>query len=499
MYSRLWVAAALLFGACERDININADKDPSIPTDTDIGAGVDPTNPDGDGTSTGGPDDDAVSPVLSVSPRFLDFGLHAPGTRVDDVVTIRNDGEAALQISGMALAGSNAFELSSDADLSIDPGASVEVTVSFTASPQLDEGELSFLSNDSGLPSVTVGLEGTGAAARLEIDTLDFGYVLVDTVSTQPWVVRNTGNAAARITAVTSTDSHFTVALPQPVDIDPGSSATLDVRFRPDDIIPFNTSLDIVSDAYDAPAPTAAQGHGADVPVAMCWADPGQVVAIHETFSWVGHDSYDPVGRPLTGATWTLVSQPQGSSYTIGGTGVDRLNQTADAVGDYVAELVVTNDLGLSSEPCQATLEARPNADLWVETFWDAVDDIDLHLLRGNAQYTSPGDCYYDNCIGSGLPWGQVGNHDDPFLDLDDIRGLGPENINIATPASNTFRVVLHDFPATSRQARTNATVKVYVYGTLSYTRTVSFTGEGVYREVALVDWTASPPTVTDL
>lgn len=236
-----------------------------------------------------------------------------------------------------------------------------------------------------------------------------------------------------------------------------------------------------------------------DRPVAVCSANPTQLVAIHETVRFIGNQSYDPQGRPLS-AQWTFVSTPPGSSVTMpGGTGLNRGPITPDNIGDYVAELVVTNNLGISSFPCTATATATVNADVWVELSWTHDEDLDLHLIRGNAARSSSGDCHFRNCRG-GLAWGAAGTADDPYLDIDDIRGNGPENINIASPENVRYTVTVEDWYWANDYTGANPfRVRIFLQGILAFDRNFSVSGERDWVDIAEIDMRGTIPVVTPL
>ncbi|MCB9524102.1 MAG: choice-of-anchor D domain-containing protein [Myxococcales bacterium] len=80
---------------------------------------------------------------------------------------------------------------------------------------------------------------------------------------------------------------------------------------------------------------------------------------------------------------------------------------------------------------------------LHVRLNWDTdLTDVDLHLIGPNGQiWTCDGDCYFSN---PNPNWGDPNEfRDDPFLDVDDVDGFGPENINLEAPAPGTYRVVV--------------------------------------------------------
>lgn len=240
-------------------------------------------------------------------------------------------------------------------------------------------------------------------------------------------------------------------------------------------------------------------------PVAVCDVTPNPVTPPFQAATWDGSGSYDPDGLALT-YSWQLVSQPAGSAVSLPSGSPDNpllAGFTPDLAGDYVGELTVTNEHG-NTATCQATLTATPTQDMWVEMYWQySGDDMDLHLLAPGGSLRTDQDCYYANCVDYGygwgtLDWGQQGfAGDDPRLDLDDIPGTGPENINIDQPADGVYTVVVNDYPGSVYTAGNDVTVNIYLGGSLVWTDTRTITGENSDNFYAKIDWATK--TVTGL
>lgn len=239
-------------------------------------------------------------------------------------------------------------------------------------------------------------------------------------------------------------------------------------------------------------------------PVAVCDVSPNPVQPPFESATWDGSASYDPSGDPLMSYNWSLISQPEGSSVTFSNSAASVIsNFLPDLAGDYVGRLVVTNQAGLT-DSCEVTLQSIPAQNLWVEMFWQyPEEDMDLHLIAPGQNWQSAkntdNDCYYSNCTPSNwfgaLDWGQQGNTtDDPSLDIDDIPGTGPENINIYNPESTgTYTVVVHDYQGSTNdvQGPNEVTVNIYLNGVLEWTDTRAISGENTFTPFAKIDWGA--------
>ena len=74
----------------------------------------------------------------------------------------------------------------------------------------------------------------------------------------------------------------------------------------------------------------------------------------------------------------------------------------------------------------------------------------------------------------------------DPSLDVDDLSGYGPENINVDAPVNGTYTAAVHFF---SGSADTYVTVKIYVNGGLAHESSRQFTNDDDFWEVAQVQW----------
>ncbi|MEM9069959.1 MAG: hypothetical protein AAGE52_15710 [Myxococcota bacterium] len=124
-------------------------------------------------------------------------------------------------------------------------------------------------------------------------------------------------------------------------------------------------------------------------------------------------------------------------------------NFTPDIAGDYLLQLTVTDEDGMTAE-CETQVVAFVDEGLRVEVFWNTGGtDMDTHLANEDtpAWFDGDDDCFYQNCDGGDvLEWGAPGTEDNPRLDIDDTNGFGPENINIDEPEAGVYFLGVHAF-----------------------------------------------------
>jgi len=227
------------------------------------------------GTGTSAP-----VPDIAVSPVSISFGsIQTGSSSVSNTVTIRNNGSATLDVSGMSLGGTNPGEFTLDVSGGASPcgsatpvllsGTKCTVTVSFDpVSIGSKSATLDIDSDDPDTSVASVSLSGTGTpppAPNIIVTplTLDFGSHDEGTTSVANSVtVHNSGNLDLNVSniALSGTDAgDFVLNLSGgsnpcgsavPV-IAPGGSCTVNIAFSPLTSGVKSATLDISSDDPD--------------------------------------------------------------------------------------------------------------------------------------------------------------------------------------------------------------------------------------------------------
>jgi len=127
-----------------------------------------------------------------------------------------------------------------------------------------------------------------------------------------------------------------------------------------------------------------------------------------------GSQSFDPDGDPITYA-WTIISKPQDSLAELTNSNDVQPTFVADTDGDYIIELVVTDDLGTMSVPDEVVVSSgnvKPVADAGGNQL--AIVDH-LVLLDGSGSYDANNDplTYSWNMVSK--PKGSISTLSDPL------------------------------------------------------------------------------------
>ena len=366
-----------------------------------------------------------VNPVIEVTPAALSFIDAEVGAPEEDLFTISNAGGADLNISNMQLVGSEAFSFTQLGNPILTPGQSSDVYVTYTPSVEgaEDEGSIIITSNDPDNQMIEVPLNGVVAQDLpvLQINPLvmDLGNQGVGSVTTGTFELESVGELPVTLNTFYLTGTQFSI-LPNeswPITLSPGETTTVDVSFEPDTT---GTFSEVFTVDCDEPAsdPTATINGSAtgSAPVADCYVDPAALEPnTGQEATWYGIDSYDPTGAAITDYDWSLISKPAGSQVSMpSGNSANVGRFSPDLAGDYVGQLIVTNEFGIESAPCQTTLVGVPGQDLWIQMSWtESGDDMDLHMTYNNGNYNSSNDCYFSNCksLSNPLDWGDTGRH----------------------------------------------------------------------------------------
>ena len=218
--------------------------------------------------------------VIGVTPSSLTFPSTLPGATSTLSVAIGNSGNAALNLTSIALADNLPADFSitgNTCGTSIAVGApACRVTVVFTPSTQSPRSARIVVTHNAAGGTTNIPLSGTALLrplVSLSPTALDFASVIVNTASPlQSTVLTNNGNidlhlgaisitgaSAAEYTQVGSTCAAGAV-------VTPASSCRVTLRFTPSALSNRNATLQVSHDAAGSPSNVLLSGIGVSAP-----------------------------------------------------------------------------------------------------------------------------------------------------------------------------------------------------------------------------------------
>ena len=226
-----------------------------------------------------------TQPDILVQPGSLLFGdVGVSQASTAQTVTARNNGNADLIITGVSVGGSNPGDFSFSGPTNVTLGPSQSQTWDVVCSPQSTGGKSAAFqvpSNDQDTSTATVSLSCNGVDADLSLSqNIAFPPTYINTTATPLTVdLRNDGDLAVTVDALTSSNSVFTVtqAPTLPFTVPANSSVPIEISFEPTQGISYAAELRLTGNTDSAVFSMTGTGIVAEVEVVPSSYDFGDV------------------------------------------------------------------------------------------------------------------------------------------------------------------------------------------------------------------------------
>ncbi len=396
-----------------------------------------------------------------------------------------------------------------DAPEVIGPNEEAQIRVFFEAEDEdFRAAELVLETNDpTRQPSHRIAVVANSDSPCLELvgDTVDFGYAAMGSTTQQTVTLRNCSSIADTVITdmqmgvfdedgdfVATDDIYFSMneaTLPGELadggvaSLDPNQSTSFVMTYAPEFEQPDEAAISIESTDVRSPLQTDVIGHGVDreCPVAHArvgiegsgvWSEDTLLAVPLDNIAFDGSESYDPDDPDVeVSYEWTLIEEPLGSTATIYNANTVSPTLDVNIAGRFVVELMVYDEFGIAAcDPAQVVIQVEPESAIHVELTWDvptAADgvgtDLDLHYLHPNGQWSAE-------------PYGVFWNNSNPnwndgssvSLDIDDLTGAEPENINHDNPDPNyDYHTGVYYFGDSANFGPTDARIRIYFHDSL--------------------------------
>ncbi len=344
--------------------------------------------------------------------------------------------------------------------------------------------------------------------AELSVDeaSVDFGEIDVGTQARRTITVRNLGGVAGTIerASLAVLGSAFDVLTDLPVTVAAdGGTATIELVFDANSAGPYTNTLTLHPGDGIAPIDLQLNGAGrTNLSELSCSTNSvdfgqlerGQFADAEIVCTAMGDVHFLGASVQLHPSIFQQIQPP--SLRTIQSGDTITFGIEAHAVGlvnDYSTHLTIRWDGGAGFTRTHVALVVSVVAPpptvtaMTIQQTWDADDtDVDLHLVRPDAAYYSiPGDCHWRN---RSPEWGDAADPtDNPYLDVDDTNGFGPEIITLEHTEQGRYLVYSHYY-SDHRNGPTNVAIEIHVGGEYVATVRRLLTSGDVWL-VGAIDW----------
>ena len=294
----------------------------------------------------------AASSVASLSPSSLTFSNQGVGaTSASQSITLNNSGNGALNITSIAVTGTNGSDFAQTNTCGSSVAAGTSCTIGVTFKPTTTgtrTAAITLTDNATGSPQ-SVSLSGTGAGtvggvagavASLSFSSLNFGIEPVSVISSSQVVtLTNTGSAALSIASIAFTGANaadFTQVNTCGASLAAGGGCTVAILFMPSAIGARGTSLVITDNASGSPQSISLSGTGVH-DVVLTWTANGTSGVmgynVYRGTTSGGESSTTLNSTPINGTTYTDTNVTAGASYyyVVKAVGLDGVTQSASS------------------------------------------------------------------------------------------------------------------------------------------------------------------------
>lgn len=291
----------------------------------------------------------AKSSIINIRNTMLTFYLVNVGESLTQPVTIINQGDTDLFVSGITVTDANSvFTLDNfQGTLTIKPNDSANVMVKFTPkTAKLYSAKITINSNSSNASTMTVNLSGSGIIKKpqinLNMQEMNFGKVKLTKAKDSIFTITNKGDTTLIIsyfTIVGDTANVFSYDLIGILNIEPDSSMSYDIKFVPKNATHYTAKLIISSnDSANSQMAINLSGDG----------ESGQSVGEEQDIL----DVLNIIPNPVTSNSVIIINMPAPSNIDLDIYNLSGIKNQNIFSGNFFPEGMQTYNLNTDNLPC---------------------------------------------------------------------------------------------------------------------------------------------------